>query len=144
MPYLNTDDEFPEHPKVDALTDGAFRLHVAGMHYCAKRLTDGLIPRSRVDRLKPAYKPAQLQELIRGGLWHKGGEGCGTEFCPIGEPGEYVVHDYLQWNKPASWWEERRRMEAERKADYRRRRAEEKARLAELEQVAELKGLRSI
>lgn len=142
MPYLNTDDEFPEHPKVDALSDGAFRLHSCGMHYCARKLTDGLIPANKVDRLKPHYKPNQLQELLRGGLWHKGGDGCGTEHCPSGSTGEYVVHDYLQWNKPASWWDERRKQEAERKAEYRRKRAQEKARLAELEERVG-KGLRS-
>lgn len=71
MPYLNTDDGFPDHPKVDALSDGAFRLHVAGMHYCAKNTTDGLIPVGRVDRLKPGYKAGQLQELLDGRLWHE-------------------------------------------------------------------------
>lgn len=139
MPYLNTDDEFPEHPKVDVLGDGAFRLHVSGMHYCARKQTDGLIPLARIPRLKPDYKPSQLQELLRGGLWHKGGEGCGTEHCPVGRPGEYVVHDFLEWNKPAAWWAERRRNEAERKAEWRRKRAEEKA-----EEARQAKGLRSV
>lgn len=144
MPYLNTDDGFPDHEKVDALSDGAFRLHVSGMHYCARKLSDGAIPVARVDRLKPNYKPNQLQELLRGGLWHKGGDGCGTEECPVGKPGEYVIHDYLEWNKPAEWWEDRRRQETERKADYRARRAAEKARLAELEAAAEAGRLRSV
>lgn len=142
MPYLNLDDDFTEHPKVDALSDSAFRLHVSGMRYCAKNLTDGRIPRNRVGRLKPGYRPAQLEELLDGCLWHLGGQGCGTEDCPKGAVGEYVVHDYLQWNKPASWWDERRRRETERKAEYRRKQAEKEARLAELEQQA--KGLRSV
>lgn len=144
MPYLNTDDGFPDHPKVDALSDGAFRLHVAGMHYCAKKTSDGLIPKRRVSRLKPEYKPAQLAELLSGGLWHKGGAGCDTDHCPKGEADEYVVHDYLQWNKPKAWWDERRNAETERKADYRRRRAEEKQRLAELEALHTDRGLRSV
>ena len=143
MPYLNTDDGFPDHEKVDALSDGAFRLHVSGMHYCARKLSDGAIPSRRVQRLKPGYKASELQELLHGRLWHKGGEGCGTEHCPVGETGEYVVHDYLEWNKPAAWWEERRQAETERKAEYRAKRAAEKARLAELE-AKEAKGLRSV
>jgi len=142
MPYLNTDDGFPDHPKVDNLSDGAFRLHVSGMHYCARKTSDGLIPKRRVSRLKPEYKSSQLDELIKGGLWHKGGEGCDTEHCPLGSTGEYVVHDYLEWNKPKSWWDERRVGEADRKADYRRRRADEKARLAELEDMHQRKGPR--
>lgn len=144
MPYLMTDDGFPDHEKVDALSDGAFRLHVAGMHYCARKLSNGAIPHRRVARLKPNHKAAETQELLHGGLWHKGGEGCGTEHCLIGEPGEYVVHDYLQWNKPAEWWEDRRRQETERKAEYRAKRAAEKARLAELEAAAEQGRLRSV
>jgi hypothetical protein len=143
MPYLNLDDEFTEHPKVDALSDGAFRLHVSGMRYCCKNLTDGIIPVARVDRLKPAYKPSQLNELLRGKVWHRGGDGCGTEHCPVGDAGEYVIHDYLQWNRSAEWWEARRKAETERKAKYRREQAEKEQRLAELEARAP-KGLRSI
>ena len=30
MPYLNIDDGMDEHPKVDALSDAAFRLYVSG------------------------------------------------------------------------------------------------------------------
>lgn len=118
MPYLNTDDGFPEHPKVDALSDGAFRLHVAGMHYCAKNLSDGSVPSRRVDRLKPEYKKGHLDELLEGGLWHRGGEGCDTEFCPTGKRGEFVVHDYLQWNKSREWWEGERARKAKNKADW--------------------------
>lgn len=127
MPYLNLDDEFSEHPKVDKLSDGAFRLHVSGMRYCAKNLTDGAIPHSRADRLKPKFKPAELRELLRDNVWHNGGEGCDTDHCIKGEGDEYVVHDYLQWNKSAEWWEKRRHDEAERKAEWRRKNAEKEA-----------------
>lgn len=119
MPYLNSDDAFPENPKVDALSDGAYRLYDAGRHYAARHLTDGRVPVPKVTRLTPHYKPAHLTELVRAELWHKGGEGCGTDECVKGEPGEYVVHDYLQWNKPASWWTARRRADADRQAAWR-------------------------
>lgn len=132
MPYLNLDDEFTEHPKVDGLTDGAFRLHVSGMRYCAKNTSDGIIPAARVDRLKPGYKPSQLNELLRAKVWHRGGDGCGTDHCPVGATGEYVVHDYLEWNKSAEWWAERRKKEAERVAEWRRK------------QVEKEKGLRAV
>lgn len=118
MPYLNTDDGFPDHPKIDALSDGAFRLHVAGMHYCAKTLSDGLIPENKVSRLKPEYRATQLKELLTGGIWHVGGTGCGTEHCPVGSVGVYVVHDYLQWNKSREWWESERARKAKNKADW--------------------------
>ncbi len=121
MPYLNSDDGFPDHPKVDALSDAAYRLHDAGRHYVAKNLTDGAIPGHRVPRLSRAYKPVVLRELLTGGVWHEGGEGCGTETCVKGEVGEYVVHDYLQWNKPRTWWLAKREKDARRKAEWRRR-----------------------
>jgi hypothetical protein len=124
MPYLNTDDGFPEHEKVDVLSDGAFRLHVAAMHFCAKHLTDGLVPVRRVSRLKPDYKRGQLGELLDGELWHKGGEGCGDEHCPKGARGFYVVHDYLEWNKSKAWWESKRRAEADRIAKWRQEKRE--------------------
>lgn len=121
MPYLNIDDGFPEHPKVDALSDAAFRLHVAGKCYAARALTDGIVPASRVPRLKPGYRAQQLKELLTAKVWHKGGEGCGTKNCPRGEPGQYVIHDYLEWNKPREWWEARRKHDAERQAEWRRK-----------------------
>ena len=96
MAYLNSDDGFPEHPKVDALTDGAYRLHDAGRHYCAKNLSDGRLPARNVRRLVPNYRPSQLTELLDGGLWHHGGEGCNTDHSPKGEPGEYVVQGDAQ------------------------------------------------
>ena len=119
MPYLNSDDGFPDHPKVDALSDAAYRLHDAGRHYAAKNLTDGAIPEHRVQRLSRAYKPAVLRELLACNIWHRGGEGCNTETCIKGEVDEYVVHDFLQWNKSAAWWEAKRKRDAERKAEWR-------------------------
>lgn len=120
-PYLNVDDEFPDHPKVDALSDGAFRLHVAGMAYGAKNLSDGIVPEGRVARLTPGYRPAQLAELVKARVWHRGGQGCATETCLAGQAGEYVVHDFLQWNKPAQWWVDRREAETKRKRAWRER-----------------------
>lgn len=126
MPYLNVDDGFPDHPKIDALSDGAFRLHVAGKCYAAKTLSDGIVPVARVPRLKPGYKVQQLNELLRAEVWHKGGEGCGTEQCPTGAPGQYVIHDYLEWNKPREWWEAERARKAKNKADWVARKNREK------------------
>lgn len=121
MPYLNIDDGFAEHPKVDVLSDAAFRLQVAALCYCAKHLTDGLIPLGRVARLTPRYRPALVQELLEAEVWHKGGQGCGTTDCPTGSRDHYVIHDYLSWNKSREWWETRRKHDAERQAEWRRK-----------------------
>jgi hypothetical protein len=106
MPYLNLDDGYPDHPKVDALSDAAFRLHTSGLAYCARELTDGLVIDARVKRLVPEFKASALKELTDARMWIK---------CP----GGYEIHDYLDWNKPRSWWEKRRSDEAARKAEYR-------------------------
>jgi hypothetical protein len=119
MPYLMSDDGMPDNQKVDALSDGAFRLYISAMHYCARELSDGAVPHRRTPRLTPHYKASHLRELVNGGLAHEGTEGCGTSTCIFGQPGEWVVHDYLQWNKSAAWWTERRIKEAERIAKWR-------------------------
>ena len=36
MPYLNLDDNYPDHPKVEALSDAAYRLHGACLFYAAR------------------------------------------------------------------------------------------------------------
>lgn len=106
MPYLNVDDNFADHPKVDALSDGAFRLHTAAMCYCAKNLTDGVVATHRVSRLTRTYKPSLVTELLKCGLWETHADG-------------YEVHDYLDWNKSRAWWEAKRKRDAERKAAWR-------------------------
>lgn len=114
MPYLNIDDRFADHPKVDALSDGAFRLHVSGLCYCAANTTDGVIPAGRVQRLSRTFKSAHLAELLRAGIWHKHPEG-------------YEIHDYLDWNRSAEWWATRRAADTARKAEWRRAREAKKA-----------------
>lgn len=106
MPYLNLDDNFADHPKVDRLSDGAFRLHVAGLCHSAKHLTDGVIPTDRPPRLVPKFRPQYVAELIDHGLW-------------LEVPGGYELHDYLDWNKSRSWWEKKRAADAERRRAWR-------------------------
>jgi len=106
MPYLNMDDNFADHPKVDALSDGAFRLHVAALCYCAKNTTNGVVEKRRVPRLTSTYKPSQLAELMDSSLWMPHSDG-------------YEIHDYLDWNKSKDWWDEKREKDAKRKAQWR-------------------------
>ena len=125
MPYLNVDDRYPEHPKIDALTDGAFRLHVALMAYCARERSDALVPRRKIPRLTPNYRPAHLTELLEAGAVHQ--DGCGTPECPSGKPGHLVVHDYLEWNKSRQWWDDKREADAKRLAKWREEQARKQA-----------------
>lgn len=86
MPWVMFDDQFPEHPKIDGLTDSAFRLHVAGICYSNRQLTDGTVPADQVRRLVPRFRRRALDELVARRLW-------------IAVDGDYQIHDYLQWNK---------------------------------------------
>jgi len=106
MPYLNMDDNFADHPKVDRLSDGAFRLHVSAMCYAAKHLTDGYIPPERVASLVPKFRQAQVDELIKAGLWIQHDTG-------------HRIHDYLDWNKSRTWWEAERAATADRVRKWR-------------------------
>jgi hypothetical protein len=103
MPYVMLDDKFPEHPKIDVLSDAAFRLMVAGICYCNRHTTDGLVHTPRVDRLVPKFKPSTLRELTDGDepLWLPG-------------DGGFDVHDYLDWNKSRAQIEAQSARQSER------------------------------
>jgi hypothetical protein len=106
VPYLNLDDNYPDHPKVDILSDGAFRLHTAALCWCAKNTTDGFVEESRVPRLTRTYKPQYLAELVASAMWLRVTKG-------------YDLHDYLDWNQSKAWWDEKREKDAKRKAAWR-------------------------
>lgn len=107
MPYLNLDDGFAQHRKVRRLSDSAFRLHVAGLCYCAQQMSDGEVDAEDVPTLVRRFKRSSLDELLERGMWRKKGAN------------HYEIHDYLEWNKSRSWWTERRRAAAERQAKSR-------------------------
>lgn len=102
MAFVHLDDQFPDHTKVAGLTDAAFRLWVAGIAYCARGLTDGVIQADDVPRLVRKHKRASVAELITAGLW-----------TPAFD--SYVVHDYLQWNPSRAKVLERKERAAKRK-----------------------------
>ncbi|MEO8483095.1 MAG: HNH endonuclease signature motif containing protein [Acidobacteriota bacterium] len=95
MPWARIDDNAGGHAKLLALSDGAYRLWVAGLIYCQRNLTDGAIPRHVIPTFGVRAKNVQLliaHELCaslvpgRSPLWH------------ITETG-YQVHDFLDWNE---------------------------------------------
>lgn len=86
MPWANLDDQFPKHPKVLRLSDGAFRLHISGICYAAQYLTDGLIDADVVPLLMPRFQRRYVTELVERTLWIQRGD-------------VYEIHDYLEWNR---------------------------------------------
>jgi hypothetical protein len=103
MPYVTFDDNFADHAKVAGLTDAAFRLHVAGILYCARQMSDGLIPAEEVKRLVRKPRQTSIDELLDRGLWVSILDGA------------YAIHDYLDWNDSRETILKRRAIATERK-----------------------------
>lgn len=96
MSWLRVDDTFVEHPKVIDLSDRSFRLHVAGMCFCARNLTDGVLVKRSVSvvcALSSATRK-HVAELVEAGLWVKAGDGFEVKDFLIYNPtGEKVKAD---------------------------------------------------
>lgn len=89
MGWVRLDDLFPEHPKVLKAGAAAAWLHVCGVAYCARNLTDGFIPEAKVTGLADLKRvSSEAKRLVEAGLWHK-------------VEGGYMVHDYLDWQRSA-------------------------------------------
>lgn len=124
MAWARLDDGFADHPKVAALSDRAFRLHVAALCQSARLALDGLIDAGDVPRLVRGYRRSALTELVEAGLWHEPGHRC--EHCAQPAKGALILHDFLAYN-PSKEQRERERAEAlERKRRWKERQAEER------------------
>jgi hypothetical protein len=84
--YIKVHDGIMDHPKIEVLSDRAFRLLIGNWCWCARHLTDGKIPRSAW--LKRGTPKARA-ELIAAKL----AEDCG-EFV--------VMHDYTEHQRSAA------------------------------------------
>jgi hypothetical protein len=119
MPFIRLSDNYIDHPKIEPLSDGAFRLWHEMLAYSRRHQTDGLVPRTTLLGLR-SYKSKRLDELMsdtRNGL----------PIIPLIAKVDgfgFKLHDYLQWN-PSKDEENDRRAEAKaRMRDTRERRKE--------------------
>lgn len=86
MSWVKLDDQFPDHPKVVQAGPRAAWLYVCGLAYCARYLTDGLIPKAQVGRLAAFQDCVVLAAtLAHVGLWIEVGD-------------SYRIHDWLDYN----------------------------------------------
>jgi hypothetical protein len=101
--YIRVHDGMPDHPKVGALSDRAFRLLIETWCWCSRHLTDGRVPRGTWNR---QATPKARRELVEAGLV----EDLGSEGV--------VMHDYLVHQRSRAEVEEVavERREAARKA----------------------------
>jgi len=125
MPWLKLDDAMGEHRKVKRVlrTGGhqglaALGTHVLGLLHASRYLTDGHVEAEFVEELFDVAKldhgdRQPLLDVLTGrGLW-----------LPA-EAGGFQLHDFLEWNPSRAEVLAEREAAAQRKAEYRRRRAE--------------------
>ena len=80
MTWIKLDDDSPDHPKIDGLSDRTFRWWIRGLCFASKYLTDGLLPFVFLRRV-----PRSVQsELRKAKLWI------------TRKNGEVEIHDYLE------------------------------------------------
>jgi hypothetical protein len=108
MAWLKLDDGFVEHPRIEPLTDRAFRLHVAALCQCARKLTDGHISLkdARMLSVLTRSRARHIDELVDKGLWNVNGNG-------------WVLRDFLDYNPSAEHVKTERKKAAERMAKAR-------------------------
>jgi hypothetical protein len=112
MPWFKVDDDFYGHPKIKAIPrrhrNAAISLWVLAGSWCARYLTDGVIPDNQVQDL--GYTQRDAANLVDARLW-----------IPI--PGGYQFHDWAAYQPTRIHVEgERERLRKRRAA---RRRADE-------------------
>jgi len=103
--WIRLDDNFADHPKVAAAGPLAGWVHVCGLVYCGRFLTDGFVPENIAFRLADfeglgiatggirgvaefghdITMAELIERLVEVGLW----EPCN---------GGYMIHDYLDYN----------------------------------------------
>lgn len=125
MPWVRFDDHFPVNRKVDGLSDTAFRLHVSAIFWCARNLTDGVVPEADLELVTARVRaPARFStELVHRGLWHEAGFECGSEHCPPPGPDGWVIHDYWEFQPSKEKVIADRASNAERQKNWRERNA---------------------
>jgi hypothetical protein len=114
MPWIRLDDQFPDHPKVIAAGPMAAWLHVCGIGYCNRLLTDGLIPKGQVRKLADADDAMALAtRLVEVGLWEE-------------VEGGYRIHDFLDYQPSAEQVKAERADNAKRQHEWRERKKQER------------------
>lgn len=84
MTWTRLEPGFPEHPKILAAGPMAELLHVHGLIYCNRYLTDGFIPALAVPGLLRVPYRRPVKRLIELGIWMEVKDG-------------YQVHDFLDF-----------------------------------------------
>lgn len=88
--YITVHDGMPENPKIEPLSDAAFRLLIELWTYSNRNTTDGKVTAVRTKSRGPKAR----KELVNGGLLEEL------------DDGRYYCHDYLKHQKSKAEIEE--------------------------------------
>lgn len=107
MPWVRIDDALPDHPKLLKVGIDAAWMHICGLCYCSRFLTDGAVPDAVAGGLiRGKTRTSALRlvaKLIDAGLWRK-------------TPDGYEINDFLEYNPSRSEVLERRAVSSRRSA----------------------------
>ncbi len=85
--FITVHDGLPDHPKIEGLSDAAFRLLIETWCWCSRHLTDGKVTAaSWVKRGTPRAR----RELVDAGL------------AVVDADGDVAMHDYLEHQRSAA------------------------------------------
>lgn len=88
--YIRVHDGMDEHPKIEPLSDKAFRVLMTTWFWCSRNKTNGRVPETSWIKRGTKRVRAELEaELV-----HRPGHGCPD--CPPVPGGYVLVHDYLE------------------------------------------------
>lgn len=101
MPWIKVLDTLPDHPRAVKAGPEAMWLYIAGLCYCNRLKTDGMVPGYQVPRLTTIPKPERsVSRLVDVGLWESVEDG-------------YQVMNYLKFQRSSTEIEALSRTRAE-------------------------------
>lgn len=97
MSWFKVDDTAHSHPKLRGAGTAAIGLWTLGGSYAGQYLTDGIV---HAHFVKTNGTPPQVARLVKAGLWHPAGHSCQGPRCRV-QPaeGDFLMHDYLEYNR---------------------------------------------
>ena len=103
MAWIRIDDQMPDHPKIEPLTDSAFRWIFRGLSYANRFLTNGVLLDPFLARVPASVK----DELVIAGVW------------TVGKTGKVRIHDYHEYQPSKAEIERQRAMNRDRQTRFR-------------------------
>lgn len=97
MSWFKVDDTAHSHPKLRSAGTAAIGLWTLGGSYAGQYLTDGIV---HAHFVKTNGTPPQVARLVKAGLWHPSGHSCKGSRCRVQpDEGDFLMHDYLEYNR---------------------------------------------